>query len=50
MCILQKRKKNNNKPTDHKISIPKEKSTNYIQKTKKFLLKKKKNYNLSNIF
>jgi hypothetical protein len=44
------KKKNNNKPTNHKISIKKEKSTNYIEKTKKILFeKKKKDYNLLNI-
>jgi hypothetical protein len=37
------KKKNNNKPTNHKISIQKEKSTNYIQKTKKiYSIRKKK--------
>jgi hypothetical protein len=46
-CILKK--KNNNKPTNHKISIQKEKSTNYIQKTKKILLEKK-DYSLLNIY
>jgi hypothetical protein len=34
--------KKNNKPTNQKISIQKEKSINYIQKTKKNYIRKKK--------
>jgi hypothetical protein len=43
------KKKNNNKPTNHKMFIQKEKSTNYIQKIKKILFEKNNN-NLLNIF